>query len=338
MSEIDPRELEAFLQRSLEVSLGRADSPPTEEEWKAIALRAGLDEREWNRLCERLAAHLCRGRSFLKHGNPKDAVRELEEAAALAPYRADVLADCGRAHLLLWQETGSESSREASWRRLQACLELQPDHDEAAAAISEWRKSKNRMRKAGWKAKFAWAAVAALALAGGLAWFAESRETTVAPSSGDASVVEPSAIAIPADAVRLGTRSFKIFREDISWHDAKKRCEEMGGRLAVVNDTETLALIDKMKGIQRLWLGATDEHEEGDWRWVDGTPVTIQAWGPRQPFNLFGKEHYMELGPEGWFNDVAANGPTEKFRINGFVCEWELGGAAEMRVVGPAGG
>lgn len=110
----------------------------------------------------------------------------------------------------------------------------------------------------------------------------------------------------------------------------------MGGRLAVVNDREALALIDEMKGVQRLWLGATEEHQEGDWRWIDGTPLTIDAWGPRQPFNLFGKEHYLEIGPEGWFNDVDVRGPTEKFRINGFVCEWEAGGAGGAAVAGPA--
>lgn len=132
----------------------------------------------------------------------------------------------------------------------------------------------------------------------------------------------------------FGDRAFLIVLEDIPWHEAKKRCEEMGGRLAMIKDQETLDFIRKKKKMKRLWLGATDEHKEGDWRWIDGSPVTFDAWSARQPFNMLGKEHYMEIGPAGGFNDVAEEGPTQKFRINGFICEWDLTPETEVQSVG----
>ncbi len=39
----------------------------------------------------------------------------------------------------------------------------------------------------------------------------------------------------------------------------------------------------------------------------------------------------MEIGPKGTFNDVAANGPSLKWRINGHVCEWAIEENSEMR-------
>lgn len=127
---------------------------------------------------------------------------------------------------------------------------------------------------------------------------------------------------IPDDAVPHADKLYKIYYVDIPWDQAKRLCEQRGGQLAIVEDQATLDFLQGLKGGKRVWLGATDEHREGDWKWVDGTPVAFDGWAPRQPFNLQGKEHYMELGPAGRFNDVGLAGPTKKYPIQGYVCEW----------------
>ena len=32
-----------------------------------------------------------------------------------------------------------------------------------------------------------------------------------------------------------------------------------------------------------MWVGATDEKNEGTWVWVDGRKVTTDHWGQREP-------------------------------------------------------
>ncbi len=104
----------------------------------------------------------------------------------------------------------------------------------------------------------------------------------------------------------------------VTWHEAKKACEEMGGHLAII---ETLAerdfLIAKTGGVG-LWIGCTDEHREGDWRWLDGRAVDPKAVGGFKPDNAWGGQHYgivskLGLDDDGKKGDKGA----------GFICEWE---------------
>lgn len=135
----------------------------------------------------------------------------------------------------------------------------------------------------------------------------------------------------PDDAIAFEGHSYKFFREVMTWHQAKKRCEQLGGHLAIVgSDPENDFIMALAKsGIGNLgkqngvWLGATDEDREGDWRWIDGSRFRFTNWcqQPKQPNNAGGDEHYlwMWLAQGGVWTDQA-DAPKEMTAY--FVCEW----------------
>lgn len=338
----DDFELGDFLREALNLQVREKCDALSEERLKAIAMRCGFSEADWADLCRELENCLLKGRQFLEFENAEDAVEELEKAVALAPYRADILADCGRAHALLWRRKKVKRSRERSLDLFARALEIDASHSAAAKGLSEV-KQQAASRSAPRRGVLALSAAAAAAVAaiifGAVLRPGDRDPATTLPfvepgPPAAAESVKPA--GLPEGAQVFQGRAFLIFQEDIPWTEAKKRCEEMGGRLAVVNDRATLDFIRGLRKGKRLWLGATDEHKEGDWRWIDGTPVTIDAWSARQPFNLYGLEHYLEIGPEGNFNDVGVKGPTEKYRINGFICEWDLTQSTKTLSVGTA--
>jgi hypothetical protein len=155
-----------------------------------------------------------------------------------------------------------------------------------------------------------------------------SVRTASSPSAGDrAHGADP-----PGDATTFEGHSYKFFREVMSWHQAKRRCEELGGHLAIVgSDAENDFIMALAKsGVGNLgkqngvWLGATDEAKEGDWRWIDGSRLRFTNWlqNPKQPNNSGGDEHYlwMWLVQGGAWTDQADQ-PKEMTAY--FVCEWD---------------
>lgn len=107
-----------------------------------------------------------------------------------------------------------------------------------------------------------------------------------------------------------------------NWHDAKRACEAEGGHLAIIDDPAELNFVRNLcrgmtKGA-RCWIGATDEPQEGVWRWVDGSPLTYANWIPGEPNNT-GGEHYLEIDAAagGGWND----GPLGTLQC--FICEWD---------------
>lgn len=166
-SDLFSTDLTTFLEKALGIQLAEPKQQLTEETLKAIARKAGLTEEDWENLGEKLKAHLALGRNFLRFNNHADAIIELEHAVALAPYRADVLLDCGKAHSARWDETKACSSKERAESLFHKCLELEADNADAAEQLSLLKKVGPRSR---FPRKIVWL-TALFALAGGVsAW------------------------------------------------------------------------------------------------------------------------------------------------------------------------
>jgi hypothetical protein len=100
-----------------------------------------------------------------------------------------------------------------------------------------------------------------------------------------------------------------------NWITAKQICEQLGGHLAVINsDKENKFLALRLNG-QTAWIGATDEKKEGEFKWIDNSPFAFTNWMPGQPNNAGGNENYVEMLPDGSWNDQ--NG----FANREFICE-----------------
>jgi len=135
-------------------------------------------------------------------------------------------------------------------------------------------------------------------------------------------VVADSGGAHPSDAVVFGGHWYKVFDETMSWHEAKKRCEAMGGGLVCIETPAEQTYIAKLAAGRYLCLGATDEVKEGEWVWINGAPFTYTCWMESQPNNYGGSENFLATYDGGDWVDVDDEG-SGFWMPTGFICEWE---------------
>jgi hypothetical protein len=86
---------------------------------------------------------------------------------------------------------------------------------------------------------------------------------------------------IPGDAKSFGGHRYKVYSGKVTWYEAKFRCEELGGHLAIVDNEEENKFLSECLGQTSLrsnavFIGATDEVEEGNWFWVNGKKMDLQ--------------------------------------------------------------
>src|SRR5262249_44184708 len=65
---------------------------------------------------------------------------------------------------------------------------------------------------------------------------------------------------LPADARPFQGKAYKVFSQELSWHEAKTACQKMGGHLAIVTSEDKnrfLVSLMKEQGVDAAWLGAT---------------------------------------------------------------------------------
>ena len=123
----------------------------------------------------------------------------------------------------------------------------------------------------------------------------------------------------------LSIYRYAYFKEDVDWETAKKICEQMGGYLCTVTseqEYEHILSIIPADGYHFIWLGATDQDSEGEWKWVTGEPFVFNAWMPGEP-NGGTSENYLALlnfyGDKwGWY-DATNDGATG---FLGYICKW----------------
>ncbi|GMI26849.1 hypothetical protein TeGR_g9745, partial [Tetraparma gracilis] len=100
-----------------------------------------------------------------------------------------------------------------------------------------------------------------------------------------------------------------------TWHDARAACMALDMDLPVLlsqsHNNELLAAA----GGEVIWLGLSDEAEEGVWTWVNGAPLSFNNWNDEEPNNAGSGEHFAALhGSLGW-NDQSMTASLK------FICE-----------------
>lgn len=110
---------------------------------------------------------------------------------------------------------------------------------------------------------------------------------------------------------------YKVFNEQISWSEAKAKCESLGGHLVTVTSKEEQEFLVRLKGQSiSCWIGLYAD-ENGEWNWVTGEEMSFTQWDPGEP-NGFPEERYGAIWPINW-NDLC----DDSFEQEGYICEWD---------------
>ena len=135
--------------------------------------------------------------------------------------------------------------------------------------------------------------------------------------------------SIPSDAESYNGHLYKIYLGVVTWDEAKKACEDLGGHLATVTSAGENDFIGKMIGDGNTyhpgyWLGGYREKGVTDkWNWITGEDWGYSNWQGPNP-TLGENELYLGM----WTSRLSHQWNDFDYEnldywIQGYVCEWE---------------
>ncbi|MDB4407078.1 hypothetical protein N9173_00810 [bacterium] len=115
---------------------------------------------------------------------------------------------------------------------------------------------------------------------------------------------------LEVDAVTETLPTFQIVEGNFTWQEAKADAEAKGGRLAVLDTQEKIdslgTYLDEIGFQGQALIGLTDEDQEGEWEWVDGTPLSISNWDVDQPVNNNNNnQDYVYISDRFWHDTTS---------------------------------
>ena len=115
----------------------------------------------------------------------------------------------------------------------------------------------------------------------------------------------------PCDLVIYGTDPevfFVMCEERLRWPQAAETCDESEMQLLVLEDEAEAGLVRQFvqqTGLGELWLGLSDREREGEFVWVDGSPLSWHDFGPGEPNDWGrGEDCVVMFGWNGNWNDA----------------------------------
>ncbi|XP_023575959.1 C-type lectin domain family 17, member A [Octodon degus] len=90
-----------------------------------------------------------------------------------------------------------------------------------------------------------------------------------------------------------------------SWDEARMFCQDNYSHLVIINSLAEHNFVANAHRSSRVyWLGLNDKDKEGDWRWLDGSPITLSFWDPQEPNNFY-EEDCVCMNKGGNWNDLS---------------------------------
>ncbi|XP_039455853.1 CD209 antigen-like protein E isoform X2 [Oreochromis aureus] len=102
----------------------------------------------------------------------------------------------------------------------------------------------------------------------------------------------------PAGWSEFSSSCYLLSERSDSWHSARKHCTDQGADLVVIDSPEEQNFIASFTQ-RKTWIGLSDIEQEGTWKWVDGTPLTLQYWASHQPDNKSPAENCGHIRYQG---------------------------------------
>ena len=139
---------------------------------------------------------------------------------------------------------------------------------------------------------------------------------------------------VPAVRRKLpeGTREwnghhYKRFNEKrISFHEAKRACEAMGGHLIILEGRPEQRFANGFAGGNTRWIGGRDESKEGSFVWLDGKAVDAKPLNSRIKSENDRDRDFLYLKDGHEIGVRTENGHQQGFQfewVNGYICEWD---------------
>ncbi len=136
------------------------------------------------------------------------------------------------------------------------------------------------------------------------------------------------------------TSRYELVKEALTWEEAARRCQEMGGHLATItsrDEMDKIISLAEANDVKYIWLGgytSYDSYGNVFGHWVTGEDFSFQAWSAKEPsrVDLDGMpEWYIMLWNieafGGWCWNDQRNDPlsvaAQMAPNMGFVCEFE---------------
>lgn len=130
-------------------------------------------------------------------------------------------------------------------------------------------------------------------------------------------------VCIPDDAVQYNDHSYYIYETDgsVTWEEAKKLCEKLGGYLMSVNSVDEAAFIaeNMPEGGDYYWVGGY--YSEG-WQWLTGESMDYTAWINEPSESVAEIYGYVGISENGW-QYFLENGIWNSTAVSGYICEWD---------------
>ena len=135
-------------------------------------------------------------------------------------------------------------------------------------------------------------------------------------------------------------KRYEVFRDDVSWTEARDKCIALGGHLAVITSEEEyneITALAQQRSVGRVWIGL--HRENGQYIWETEEEVSFYPWDTAagEPSFVDGYDNVAEdyvmlwYNNGGWYYNDSRNDPVSDYPgvysgSIGYVCEYEPAG------------